>query len=125
MSTIVDSPRRATAPAAARRDGARARPRRAAPAARPLAGGILWIVVVAILLTGIVAVTVLVLQLNVQLDALGRERAGLKADNARLRSQLSSASANARIESDARAKLGLRVADPLTTTYVPLPPGAR
>lgn len=124
MSTIADSPRAAAAARAGHRAAPRSR-RAAATASRPFAGGILWIVVVGVLLAGVVAVNVLVLQLNVQLDGLGRERAALKADNARLRSQLSSASANARIESDATAKLGLRVADPLTTTYVPLPPGAR
>ena len=72
------------------------------------------------LLAGIVAVNVVVLQLNMQFDGLSRERAQLKADNARLRSQLSSASANARIEEVATAKLGLQPADPLTTTYVRL-----
>ena len=55
-----------------------------------------------------------------QFDGLSRERAQLKADNALLRSQLSSASANVRIEEAATAKLGLQPADPLTTTYVRL-----
>ena len=61
----------------------------------PFAGGIAWIVVVGVLLAGIVAVNVVVLQLNVEFDGLSRERAQLKADNALLRAQLSSASANA------------------------------
>jgi len=65
---------------------------------------------------------VLVLQLNVELDRYGRERAELKADSARLRSQLSSASANVRIESEAQVKLGLVPADPTVTTYVHLAP---
>jgi cell division protein FtsL len=116
VSTLADSPRVAS-------------PRRkaAAPATRrrPFAGGVLWIAAVGVLLAGIVAINVLVLQLNVELDGLGRERAGLMADNARLRSQLSTASANARIERDATAKLGLYAADPLTTTYVRLAPEAR
>ncbi len=76
--------------------------------------------VVGALLAGIVALNVLVLQLNMQFDGLSRERAQLKADNARLRSQLSSASANVRIEEAATAQLGLQAADPLTTTYVRL-----
>ena len=49
-----------------------------APAARsraPFAGGVAWIVVVGVLLAGIVAVNVLVLQLNMQFDGLSRERA--------------------------------------------------
>jgi cell division protein FtsL len=86
----------------------------------PFAGGILWIVVVGALLAGIVAVNVVVLQLNMQFDGLSRQRAQLKADNALLRSQLSSASANVRIEEAATTKLGLQAADPSTTTYVRL-----
>ena len=84
------------------------------------AGSVAWIVLVGVLLAGIVAVNVVVLQLNMQFDGLSRERAQLKADNALLRSRLSSASANARIEEVATAKLGLQAADPLTTTYVRL-----
>ena len=94
-----------------------------APAARsraPFAGGVVWIVVVGVLLAGIVAVNVLVLQLNMQFDGLSRERAQLKADNALLRSQLSSASASVRIEDAAKTKLGLQAADGLTTTYIRL-----
>jgi cell division protein FtsL len=86
----------------------------------PFAGGVAWIVFIGVLLAGIVAVNVLVLQLNMQFDGLGRQRAQLRADNALLRSQLSSASANVRIQDAATAKLGLRAADPLTTTYVRL-----
>jgi cell division protein FtsL len=81
-------------------------------------GGVLWILLLGGLLAGVVAVNVLVLQLNVQLDSLGRERAELKADGARLRSHLSSASGKARIESEAAARLGLVQADPAETTYV-------
>jgi len=84
------------------------------------AGSVAWIVVVGVLLAGIVAINVAVLQLNMQFDDLSGERAQLKADNALLRSRLSSASANARIEEVATAKLGLQPADPLTTTYVRL-----
>jgi cell division protein FtsL len=86
----------------------------------PFAGGVAWIVIVGVLLAGIVAVNVLVLQLNMQFDGLSRDRAQLRADNALLRSQLSSASSHLRIEDAARAKLGLREADALTTTYVGL-----
>ncbi len=111
MSTVIDGPRV---------DLVARRSKRVRSSARPFAGGVLWIVAVGILLAGIVAVNVVVLQLNMQLDGLGRERAELKADNARLRSRLSSASANARIERDATTKLGLQAADPLTLTYVDL-----
>ncbi len=87
-----------------------------------MAGGVLWIVLIAVLLSGIVAVNVVVLQLNVQLDRLSRERVSLIADNARLESSLSTAGASARIESDARSELGLVPADAATTTYVELDP---
>ncbi len=89
-----------------------------ARAGTPFLGGVALIVVVGAFLAGIVAVNVFVLQLNMQLDDLSRERAQLKADNALLRSQLSSASASVRIEQAATARLGLEAADPMTTTYV-------
>jgi cell division protein FtsL len=92
--------------------------------ARPF-GGVVWIVVLAVLLAGIVAVNVAVLQLNVRLDELGRERIQLRADTNRLSSQLSSASANARIEAEARTKLGLVRADPELTFHVQLEPPPR
>ena len=106
------------------------RPRRR-PAARPKSragaksrpfGGVGWIVIVAALLAGVVAVNVAVLQLNLRLDELGRERVQLRAETKRLSSQLSSASANARIESEARTRLGLVQADPALTFHVQLAP---
>ena len=47
------------------------------------------------MLAGIVALNVVVLQLNMEFDGLSRERAQLRADNALLRSRLSSASSHA------------------------------
>ena len=93
---------------------------RAAPRRRGVDRGILWIAFIAVLLAGVVAVNVAVLQLNVQLDQLGRERVQLRDDNARLRAELSSVAANARIEKRARAELGLVEADSTTTRYVDL-----
>jgi cell division protein FtsL len=90
-----------------------------------LGSAVVWIVAVGALLAGVVAINVLVLQLNVELDRYGRERAELKADIASARAQLSSASANARIESRAEAQLGLVPADPALTTYVRLEPSSR
>ena len=97
---------------------------RAPARARPF-GGVLWIVVLAVLLAGVVAVNVAVLQLNVRLDELGRELVQLQVETKRLRSQLSSAAANARIESQAQAKLGLEPADPALTFHVQLLPPAK
>ena len=123
MSTIVGNPARHPSTRRPAKSGRPARTRagkRDATRSRraPFAGGILWIALVGSLLAGIVAVNVLVLQLNVKLDGLGRQRAELKASNALLRSQLSSASASIKIEQAATAELGLEAADPLTMTYV-------
>lgn len=115
----VDSPPVAR-PRPRRRPRAQAAPRRRAKS-RPF-GGVVWIVVLAVLLAGVVAVNVAVLQLNVRLDELGRERIELQGETKRLSSQLSSASANARIESQARTKLGLVRADPELTFHVQLAP---
>ena len=97
------------------------------PAARPrpaprrrVTGGVLWIVFVAVLLTGIVALNVAVLRLNVQLDRLSRERANLRNENTLLQSQLSSAASVQRIQKLSGRELGLRPADPGTTVYVDL-----
>jgi cell division protein FtsL len=94
--------------------------RRARAGRSAFTGGVLWIVLVAALLAGVVAINVLVLRLNVQLDDLRHDRAELKAEIASTRAQLSSASANARIETEASTKLGLVEADPNATTYLRL-----
>ena len=98
----------------------RARPR-AGSRPRLFAGGVLWIVLFASLLAGVVAVNVSVLRLNLELDRAGRDRSELKADVARLRSELSRAAATSNIERTARTELGLVPADPETTIYVRLP----
>jgi cell division protein FtsL len=100
----------------------RARPaRRPKSASRLLAGGVLWIVVFALVLAGVVAVNVTVLRLNLQLDGVSRERTQLRADIAELRSQLSSSAATFEVERVARDELGLVQADPDVTTFVRLP----
>ncbi len=87
---------------------------------RLLGGGVVWIVLFGALLAGVVAVNVTVLRLNLRLDEVGRERSELRSDIANLRSELSSASATARIERLATEDLGLAQADPETTIYVRL-----
>ena len=84
-----------------------------------MAGGVLWILVVAVLLAGVVAMNVSVLRLNVELDRLGGERARLRAENAVLQARLSQAAAA--VEPRAR-RLKLVPADPI---YIRLPPRAR
>jgi len=103
---------RASAPRA--RVAARAQPQ------RRVTGGVLWIAIVAVLLAGVVAMNVTVLRLNMTLDRLGRERANLRADNAQLFSQLSSAAAAGRIQALAIKRLGFVPATSEQTTYVQL-----
>lgn len=105
-------PRRAaTAPAPSPRP--RPRPQRSAarrprPAARPrVAGGVLWIVVLAVLLAGIVAVNVAALRLNLESQELEQRRQDLQAENATAASKLSSLGAASRVEMTARGRLGL------------------
>jgi hypothetical protein len=86
--------------------------------ADPLRSGVVWIVVVGALLAGLVALNVAVLQLNVRLDRLGRDRAMLRDQNAALASQFSSAKASPRIQARARQRLGLVPAGEMT--YVDL-----
>lgn len=111
---------------------ARARPAQAAPRPRPrpepqsrrraarprVAGGVLWIVVVAALLAGIVALNVAVLRLNMEVERLDAQKEKLVAENAALASEHSSLAAAGRIEAVAREKLGL--VPPVQTTYVDL-----
>ena len=88
---------------------------------RRVAGGVFWIGVVAALLAGVVALNVAVLRLNMKLDHLGRERANLRAENAALSVQLSSAASAPRIQGLAAKRLGLVQATPDETSYVTLP----
>ena len=116
----------ATWAAEADRPQPQAQPRpRSAPRAvrreRRVAGGVFWIGVVAALLAGVVAMNVAVLRLNMKLDRLGRERADLRAENAALSVQLSSAASAPRIQGLAAKRLGLVQATPDETSYVKLP----
>lgn len=110
MVAWVDSARAETAPVAARRTRRRAqRP----TAERRLAGGVLWIGVLAVLLVGVVALNVAVLRLNMQLEELSERRLELEAQNALLESNVSAAMAQPRVERLARTRLGLvRDAEP-------------
>ena len=74
-----------------------------------------------ILLTGVVFVNVAVLRLNLSLDDATRQRAKLRAENAALQSELSSALASPRIQQEA-ARQGLHPADPATFGFVDVAP---
>ena len=96
-------------------------PVRAQPSRRRVrlrvASGVIWIVAVAVLLAGVVALNVSVLRLNGSLDELGHRRADLQAQNAALESRISRVAA--RTESLARAE-GLVPANPDNTTFCDL-----
>ena len=99
----------------ARRVDARAK----AKGQRRIAGGVAWIVVVAALLAGVVAVNVAVLRLNLSLDSVNRQRGQLKADIAAQQAKLASAKRTGAIVNGAQ---GLVQADPATTLTVDLRP---
>jgi hypothetical protein len=94
---------------------------RPVPRQRRVAGGIFWIGIVAALLAGVVALNVAVLRLNMKLDRLGQERANLRAQNAALSVQLSSAASAPRIQGLAAKRLGYVQAAPGQWSYVTLP----
>ena len=85
-------------------------------------GGIVWIVALAILLTGVVAVNVAVLRQNMQLESYGNERAQLGDQNLGLRTQISRVSSTSYIGRIAQKRLGLVVAEP---TYIRLNAGGK
>jgi cell division protein FtsL len=100
----------------------RPRPRtRAAKRQRRVTGGVATIALVATLLAGVVATNVAVLRLNMKLDRLGRERSNLRAQNAQLSSELSSAASAPRIQRLAAKQLGLVQATTDQTSYIRLP----
>lgn len=94
--------------------------RRAAPRSRVV--GVVWIGALAVLLSGVVAMNVAVLRLNMTLDRLGRARADLRAANSELNSRISGNAAAPRIQAVAAKRLGLVQVTPDRTTYVRIGP---
>jgi cell division protein FtsL len=115
MATWATAVKAQTAPAARPRPSTRPA-RRAAP--RPRVVGVVWIAALAVLLTGVVAMNVAVLRLNMTLDRLGHEQNDLRAANAELSSRISSNAAAPRIQAIAAKRLGWVQAGPDQTTYV-------
>jgi cell division protein FtsL len=103
-------------PARRRRPAVRVRSR------RHVSSGVAWIIVFGVLLAGVVAINVAVLQANIRLDKLGQERTQLRADNAVLQSQVSAAAAGPRIAGLAARQLGLQQATANQTSYVVIAP---
>lgn len=88
-------------------------------------GGVVWIVALATLLTGVVAVNVAVLRQNMQLESYSTERSHLRDQNHELRSKLSQTSSSSNIERLAQKRLGLVMAGSDQTTYIRLSAGGK
>jgi hypothetical protein len=110
--------RRGRKPIARPAAGARPAPKTRA-SGRRLTGGIVWISLFAVLLTGVVALNVAVLRTNMTVSKLDKTELQLRAENAALASQVSSAASARRIEATAR-RLGLVPAQATDTTYLDL-----
>ena len=117
----VPAPRRRRAPA--RRPAVSVRSRRK-PTQRRVRGHIVWMILFALLLFGIVAVNVAVLRAHVAVSQLEDRRAKLEAHNQALASALSAANSAPRIEAAAR-RLGLIQASAGNTSYVDITAGGR
>ena len=100
---------------------ARPRPRGRSHARRARArGGILWIAIGGILLTGVVFVNVAVLQLNLRLDSANAERSKLLAENAALETQYSRLNSTPNITAAVTKQFGLVYRDPSEYVFVDL-----
>jgi len=115
------APRRTRPPA--RRPAASVRSRRK-PTQRRVRGHIVWMILFALLLFGVVAVNVAVLRAHVAVSRLDDERARIQARNQALASALSSANSAPRIEAAAR-RLGLIQASAGNTSYLDMIAGRR
>ena len=119
VAAPVPAPRRRRA--AARRPAAPVRSRRK-PVQRRVRAHIVWMILFALLLFGVVFVNVAVLRAHVAVSRLDDERARLEARNQALASELSAANSAPRIEAAAR-RLGLIQASAGDTSYVDLTAG--
>lgn len=98
MAAVAGKARAVAAPGAGRRS-----PARSVRAPR-VANGVVWIVVLAAVLAGVVAVNVAVLRLNLQLDDLNRKRTDLKERITNAEYTISRMSATGSIEQQARSE---------------------
>ena len=94
------------------------------PTQRRVRAHIVWMILFALLLAGVVAVNVAVLRAHVAVTRLDEQRAKLQAQNQALASRLSAASSAPRIEIAAR-RLGMVQAPGADTSYLVLPSGRR
>jgi len=108
---------------AARRPAPAVRSRRK-PTQRRVRAHIVWMILFALLLSGVVAVNVAVLRAHVAVSRLDQQRAELQARNHALALELSAASSAPRIERAAR-QLGFVQASADATSYLDLTSSGR
>lgn len=132
MSVAAPAPSRPARPRRAAAE-APAKPRRArtqATLARPRAGrspvgaGVLWVLVIATLLGGMVAVNVAALRNSIEAGRLSGQVASLRAENQSLQSHVAEQSGIGRISSLAR-QLGMVPSNPSKSDFLRLHPGKR
>lgn len=92
------------------------------PTQRRVRAHIVWMVLFALLLAGVVAVNVAVLRAHVAVSQLDQQRAELRAQNQALASRLSAASSAPQVE-DAAHRFGMVLAPAANTSYLMLPTG--
>jgi cell division protein FtsB len=117
----IAAPRRPRPPAG--RPAAPVRSRRK-PVQRRVRAHIVWMILFALLLAGVVAVNVAVLRAHVAVTHLDEQRAQLQAQNQALASRLSATNSAPQIETAAR-RLGMVPASAADTSYFVLPSGRR
>jgi len=94
------------------------------PTQRRVRGHIVWMILFALLLFGVVAVNVAVLRAHVAVSRLDDERTRIENQNQALASALSAANSAPRVEAAAR-RLGLIQASPGNTSYADMLAGRR
>jgi cell division protein FtsL len=119
VSVAVSARAPARSRPASEQSAPRAVPRRRVRPRRMTAGGAVWVVVLAALLGGIVALNVAALRASIDVNRLQAHAEQLQNDNRLLRNQVTSLSSPASIGAAAQ-KLGMVPADPNTTRYVQL-----
>jgi len=120
---VPPRPRRPPAAHPRGRPAAAVRSRRK-PTQRRVRGHIVWMILFALLLFGVVAVNVAVLRAHVAVSRLEDERVKLQNQNQALASRLSAVNSAPRIEAAAR-RLGLIQASQGNTSYFDLAPRGR
>ena len=130
MSLAAPAPSRPARPrrtepkpaAAPGRSGTRATLARPRAGRSPVGAGVVWVLVIATLLGGVVAVNVAALRNSIEAGRLSGQVAGLRAENQSLQSRVAEMSGIGRISSLAK-QLGMVPAQPVKGDYLRLHPG--